>query len=43
MTTLKDIPVGSSCTVKAPTGVGAVKRRIMDMGITKGAKVKVVK
>ena len=43
VTTLKDIPVGSSCTVKALTGVGAVKRRIMDMGITKGAKVKVVK
>lgn len=43
MTTLKDMPVGSSCTVKALTGVGVVKRRIMDMGITKGAKVKVVK
>lgn len=43
MTTLKDMPVGSSCTVKALAGAGAVKRRIMDMGITKGAKVKVVK
>lgn len=43
MTTLKDMLVGSTCTVKALTGVGAVKRRIMDMGITKGAKVKVVK
>ena len=29
--------------MKALTGVGAVKRRIMDMGITKGAKAKVVK
>lgn len=45
MATLRDIPVGSSCTVKAltGTGTGAVKRRIMDMGLTKGAKVKVVK
>ena len=43
MATLRDIPVGSSCTVKALTGTGAVKRRIMDMGLTKGAKVKVVK
>lgn len=43
VTTLRDIPVGSSCTVKALTGTGAVKRRIMDMGLTKGAKVKVVK
>ena len=43
VTTLRDIPVGSSCTVRALTGTGAVKRRIMDMGLTKGAKVKVVK
>ena len=43
MTTLRDIPVGSSCTVKALTGTGAIKRRIMDMGITKGAKITVVK
>ena len=43
MATLRDIPVGSSCTVKALTGTGAVKRRIMDTGLTKGAKVKVVK
>ena len=43
MTTLKDMPVGSSCTVKALTGVGAVKRRIMDMGITKGVDVYVRK
>ena len=43
MTTLKDIPVGGDCTVKALTGVGAVKRRIMDMGITKGAHIHVQK
>lgn len=45
VTTLRDIPVGSSCTVKSltGTGTGAVKRRIMDMGLTKGAKVTVVK
>lgn len=39
MTTLKDIPVGGSAKVKALTGTGAVKRRIMDMGITKGVEV----
>ena len=43
MTTLRDIPVGSSCTVKALTGTGAIMRRIMDMGITKGAKITVGK
>ena len=43
VTTLRDIPVGSSCTVKSLSGTGAVKRRIMDMGLTKGAKVTVVK
>ena len=43
MTTLRDIPVGGSCTVRSFTGAGAVKRRIMDMGLTKGATVKVVK
>ena len=43
MTTLRDIPVGSSCTVKALTGTGAVKRRIMDMGLTKGTEVYVRK
>lgn len=37
--TLKDIKVGDTVTVKKLHGEGAVKRRIMDMGITKGVQV----
>ncbi|MDL2237139.1 ferrous iron transport protein A [Christensenellaceae bacterium OttesenSCG-928-K19] len=40
---LKDTPVGSSVKVKRVSGEGAVKRRIMDMGITKGTDVYVRK
>ena len=36
MRTLKEIPCGESVKVTKLTGEGAVKRRIMDMGITKG-------
>lgn len=43
MTTLKDVKVGESCKVAALTGTGALKRRIMDMGLTKGTPVYVVK
>ncbi|MDD3363303.1 MAG: ferrous iron transport protein A [Hespellia sp.] len=39
MKTLKDISVGSTVAVKKLHGEGAVKRRIMDMGITKGTDV----
>ena len=39
MTTLNDIPVGSTGKVKRLNGEGAVKRRIMDMGITKGVQI----
>lgn len=39
MTTLRDVKVGESCTVAALTGTGALKRRIMDMGLTKGTAV----
>ncbi len=39
MKTLKDSTVGSTVTVKKISGEGPVKRRIMDMGITKGATV----
>ena len=39
MKTLKDAKVGETLTVTKITGVGAVKRRIMDMGITKGTSV----
>ncbi len=41
--TLKEVKIGSEATVKRINGEGAVKRRIMDMGITKGTKVYVRK
>ena len=37
--TLRDIAIGESATVRRLTGEGAVKRHIMDMGITKGTEV----
>ncbi|MDF2513880.1 MAG: FeoA family protein [Herbinix sp.] len=37
--TLKEIPVGQSVKVVKLSGDGPVKRRIMDMGITKGVDV----
>ena len=43
MKNLREVPVGSSATVKKIHGEGAVKRRIMDMGITKGVEIKVQK
>ncbi len=43
MKTLKQIKVGGSATVVKLHGEGAVKRRIMDMGITKGVKITVRK
>ncbi len=39
MKTLRDIPVGSTARVKRLHGEGALKRRIMDMGITKGSEI----
>ncbi len=41
--TLKDVPVGGTCVVERLTGTGALKRRIMDMGLTKGTPVSVRK
>lgn len=43
MATLKQTRVGQTVTVKKLNGAGAVKRRIMDMGITKGTTVYVRK
>lgn len=37
--TLKEVKVGETVTVKKLTGKGAIKRRIMDMGITKGVNI----
>ena len=39
MATLKDAKIGQTVRVKKLTGEGAVKRRIMDMGVTKGVEV----
>lgn len=39
MQTLKEAKVGSTVSVVRLHGEGAVKRRIMDMGITKGCEV----
>ena len=39
MKTLKEVACGKTVTVKKITGEGPVKRRIMDMGITKGVVV----
>ena len=43
MATLKDVKLGTSCKVVKLHGEGAVKRRIMDMGITKGVEIYVRK
>lgn len=43
MNTLRQVPVGGSAKVVKLHGEGAVKRRIMDMGITKGVEVHVRK
>jgi len=39
MATLKEAKIGETVTVKKLNGEGAVKRRIMDMGITKGTEI----
>jgi ferrous iron transport protein A len=43
MKTLKNTPLGEAVTVVKLDGEGAVKRRIMDMGITKGTQLVVKK
>ena len=43
MKTLREVAVGQTVTVKKLTGAGPVKRRIMDMGITKGVEIYVRK
>ena len=37
--TLREVSVGKTVIVKKLTGTGPVKRRIMDMGITKGVEI----
>ena len=41
--TLDQVPIGGKATVARLTGEGPVKRRIMDMGLTKGTEVSVRK
>lgn len=43
MKTLREVPIGGDCKVVKLHGEGAVKRRIMDMGITKGVDIHVRK
>ena len=43
MRTLKDAKVGETVKVARLNGAGAIKRRIMDMGITKGCEIYVRK
>jgi len=41
--TLREVRIGSRCKVVRLCGEGALKRRIMDMGITKGVEIRVRK
>ena len=43
MKTLREVGIGQTATVVKLHGEGAVKRRIMDMGVTKGVEVYVRK
>ena len=43
MKTLKDAKIGESVVIRKLHGEGALKRRIMDMGLTKGTEVYVRK
>ena len=43
MTTLKDVKCGQTVKVKKVEGAGPIRRRIMDMGITKGSEIYVRK
>lgn len=43
MNTLRQVKVGQTCVVKRVHGEGALRRRIMDMGITKGVEIYVRK
>ena len=43
MRTLKEVKVGETATVAGLRGEGALKRRIMDMGVTRGTEIYVRK
>ena len=42
-TNLREVKVGQTCTVKRLHGEGAVKRRLMDLGLTRGVEIYVRK
>ena len=39
MNNLRNTPMGATVTIRKIEGEGAVRRRIMDMGITRGAEI----
>ncbi|MDR3259301.1 MAG: ferrous iron transport protein A [Fusobacteriaceae bacterium] len=43
MSTLRDVKIGEEVTIKKLHGEGALKKRIMDMGLTKGTKITIKK
>jgi ferrous iron transport protein A len=43
MTTLKDIKAGEKAKVVRINGEGQIRKRIMDLGITKGCEIEVIK
>ena len=43
MKTLREVPIGGKAKVVKLHGEGAIKRRIMDMGITRGTEIYVRK
>jgi ferrous iron transport protein A len=43
MKTLREVQIGDTCKVKKLHGEGAVKRRIMDMGVTRNVEIYVRK
>lgn len=43
MQPLREVPCGQTVTIQKLVGSGAIKRRIMDMGLTKGTSVYVRK
>ncbi|NLN97606.1 MAG: ferrous iron transport protein A [Eubacteriaceae bacterium] len=40
---LNEVPIGSTVKVQKIEGMGPVKRRMMDMGLTKGTEVTILK
>lgn len=43
MTTLRELPAGSSAKVKTVHGKGVISKRLMEMGVIPGTEIRVVK